>query len=99
MNSNAPYTCKQTIIIAIGDLYKRFTNLIEDRSDRIYVLLEDSCAVVRQSTLYMLAQLILSETIKPRDRIVDICVLLNDSAPTNRNLCENLVHEMFEKNS
>jgi hypothetical protein len=46
----------------------------------------------------MLFQLILTEAIKPKERIVDICRLLNDPELSNRNLCENFLNEMQVKN-
>ena len=93
-----PTDVKQTVICAIGDLMRRFTNKIEDEKERIYSMLKDKNAVVRQSTLYMLSQLILTEAIKPKERIVDICVLLNDESVLNRNLCENFLNELNSKN-
>jgi hypothetical protein len=46
----------------------------------------------------MLSQLILTEVIKPKERIIDICVLLDDSEMVNRNLCENFLNELNSKN-
>jgi hypothetical protein len=42
-----PTDVKQTVICAIGDLMRRFTNMIEDESTRIYKMLRDKNAVVR----------------------------------------------------
>lgn len=45
----------------------------------------------------MLSQLILTGAIKPKERIVDICAILNDPEPVNRNLCENFLNELNSK--
>ena len=43
-----PSDVKQTIVCAIGDLWRRFTNMIEDRTEAIYNFLKDNSAAVRQ---------------------------------------------------
>ena len=53
--TNVSDQVKQTIVCAIGDLWRRFTNMIEDKSERIYCLLTDKSPIVRQQVLYMLA--------------------------------------------
>jgi len=44
---SVPIDIKQTIICALGDLLRRFTNMIEDESGKIYELLRDDDALVR----------------------------------------------------
>ena len=46
--SSVPSDVKQTIVCAIGDLWRRFTNMIEDRTEAIYNFLKDESAAVRQ---------------------------------------------------
>lgn len=44
---SVPTDVKQTIICALGDLMRRFTNMIEDHSSQIYDLLMDKNYLVR----------------------------------------------------
>lgn len=88
---------KITIVCAIGDLVRRFTNTMVDRQEKIFELLLDDDPKVREQSLYVLSHLILTGAILIRDKIVDICVLLDDPQAKNANIVENLLQELHSK--
>ena len=86
MQSDIDYTVKTNVIISIGDLFKRFPNLMGQYSNRVFRLLQDSQLPVRYQSLMVISHLVLNDMIKLKEDIVDVSFLLNDSNPVIKDM-------------
>ena len=77
---------RSNLIVAIGDLYQRHANLIEDHIKRLYgILNEKGNIIVRKQCLLVIVHLILNGMLKLKGEIVDILMLLLDGDESIKN--------------
>ena len=78
LHSNIDFGVKANIIIAVGDLFNRFPNILNEKTKDIFTLLHDPQSHVRRQALMVITHLILNDMLKLKGEIVDICMLLED---------------------
>ena len=78
LRSNIDFGVKANTIIAVGDLFNRFPNVLNEKTKDIFSLLHDSNPHVRRQALMVMTHLILNDMLKLKGEIVDICMLLED---------------------
>lgn len=77
---------KANIVLALGDLYQKHANVVEEHIKRLYRLLHPPAdLIVRRQVLLVLVHLILNGMLKVRGEIVDIVMLLLDEDEQVRN--------------
>ena len=79
LHSKAESGLKINLVIALTDMFRRFPNLLNEKKHRLFKALKDGHSKVRRQTLVSITHLILSDTLKIRGEIVDLCMLLSDS--------------------
>ena len=72
---------RANIIIALGDLFFRFPNMLEPWSSHFFDRLTDHDLTVRKHTLMALTHLILNDMVKVRAQVSDIAMCLEDEEP------------------
>eukprot|EP01132_Coremiostelium_polycephalum_P010173 gene10173-12479_t len=72
---------RSNIVICLGDLVFRFTNLLEPWTPRIYQRLRDPNVQVRKYLLKVLTHLILNDMIKVKGQISEMAICLEDPDP------------------
>ena len=78
LNSSIDFGIKANIIVALGDLFNRFPNSLNEKTKDIFMLLHDPQPHVRRQALMVITHLILNDMLKLKGEIVDICMLLED---------------------
>ena len=78
MESSIDYTVKTNVIISIGDLFKRFPILMDQYSNKVFILLQDPQLPVRYQCLMVISHLVLNDMVKLKEEILDVSFLLND---------------------
>lgn len=78
LRSHIDFGVKANIIIALGDLFNRFPNVLNEKTKDIFALLHDPESHVRRQALMVITHLILNDMLKLKGEIVDICMLLED---------------------
>jgi condensin complex subunit 1 len=89
---------KGNILIAIGDLYKRFTNTLESHNQQFFQNLHSTNSYVRRHCFRIISHLALNDMIKIRGEISDICMLLKDTDLKIVDLVKLFLHEINSKN-
>jgi len=89
---------KGNILIAVGDLYKWFTNTLESHNDKFFDNLHSDNSYVRRHCFRVISHLALNDMIKIRGEISDICLLLKDDDQKIRDLVKLFLHEIHSKN-
>lgn len=98
MQSNIDYTVKTNVIISIGDLFKRFPNLMHKYSNKVFILLQDPQLPVRYQCLMVISHLVLNDMIKLKEEILDVAFLLNDPDSVIREMARIFLQEVHNKN-
>jgi condensin complex subunit 1 len=70
---------RSNIVVALGDMAFRWTNLTEPWMAHIYALLRDDDGQVRTNTLTVLTHLVLNDMVKVRGQIGELALCLEDS--------------------
>lgn len=78
LRSKIDFGVKANIIISLGDLFNRFPNCLNERTNEIFRLLHDEQNHVRRQALMVITHLVLNDMLKLKGEIVDICMLLED---------------------
>lgn len=89
---------KGNILIAVGDLYKRFTNTLESKNEKFFSCLHDPKSHVWRHCFRVISHLALNDMIKIRGEISDICLLLKDEDIKIQDLVKLFLHEIHSKN-
>jgi condensin complex subunit 1 len=70
---------RSNIVVALGDLAFRWTNLTEPWMSHIYALLRDKDTQVRHNTLTVLTHLVLNDMVKVRGQVSEMALCLEDA--------------------
>jgi len=70
---------RSNIVVALGDMAFRWTNLTEPWMSHIYALLRDKDTQVRHNTLTVLTHLVLNDMVKVRGQVSEMALCLEDS--------------------
>jgi condensin complex subunit 1 len=70
---------RSNIVVALGDMAFRWTNLTEPWMAHIYALLRDDDGQVRTNTLTVLTHLVLNDMVKVRGQISELALCLEDT--------------------
>ena len=70
---------RSNVVVALGDLTFRWTNLTEPWMSHIYALLRDKNTQVRHNTLTVLTHLVLNDMVKVRGQVSEMALCLEDS--------------------
>lgn len=97
LNSRIDFGVKANIIISLGDLFNRFPNALNERTNDIFTLLHDEQNHVRRQALMVITHLILNDMLKLKGQIVDICMLLEDPDEKIRDQVKMFLHELNNK--
>lgn len=97
LRSHIDFGIKANIIIAVGDLFNRFPNILNEKTKEIFLLLHDPQPHVRRQALMVITHLILNDMLKLKGEIVDICMLLEDEDPRIRDQVKLFLHELHSK--
>jgi len=97
LRSNIDFGVKANIIIAVGDLFNRFPNVLNEKTKDIFTLLHDPVPHVRRQALMVMTHLILNDMLKLKGEIVDICMLLEDPEDRIRDQVKLFLHELHTK--
>ena len=71
-------TVRSNIVVALGDMAFRWTNLTEPWMGHIYALLRDEDGQVRTNALTVLTHLVLNDMVKVRGQISELALCLED---------------------
>lgn len=88
---------RANIIIALGDLFFRFPNMLEPWSSHFFDRLSDHDLTVRKHTLMALTHLILNDMVKVRAQVSDIAMCLEDAEPRMQDLARMFFNELAHK--
>ncbi|CAH8495400.1 unnamed protein product [Heterobilharzia americana] len=88
---------RANLIVALGDLCRRFPNLIEPWTPNLYARLRDSSAKVRTNALNTLSHLILNDMVKVKGQISEMTVCLVDEVDRLNTLARRFFRELSEK--
>ncbi|KAH8869519.1 Condensin complex subunit 1 [Schistosoma japonicum] len=88
---------RANLIVALGDLCRRFPNLIEPWTPNLYARLRDSSAKVRTNALNTLSHLILNDMVKVKGQISEMTVCLVDEISRLNILARRFFHELSQK--
>jgi len=69
---------RSNIVVALGDMCFRWTNLTEPWMPHIYALLRDNDVNVRHNTLTVLTHLVLNDMVKVRGQVSEMVLCLED---------------------
>ena len=97
LDSKIDFGVKANIIISLGDLFNRFPNILNERTNDIFKLLHDDSAKVRRQALMVITHLVLNDMLKLKGQIVDICMLLEDPDDRIKDQVELFLHELHSK--
>ena len=64
LDSRIDFGVKANIIISLGDLFNRFPNNLNERTNDIFKLLHDDQAKVRRQALMVITHLVLNDMLK-----------------------------------
>lgn len=70
---------RSNIVVALGDMAFRWTNLTEPWMSHIYALLRDKDTQVRHNTLTVLTHLVLNDMVKVRGQVSEMALCLEDT--------------------
>ena len=90
---------KGNLLIAIGDLYKWFTNTLEEHTGKFFMSLHSKNSYVWRHCFWVISHLALNDMIKIRGEISDIVRLLKDKDYKLVELVKLFLHEMHSKNN
>ncbi|THD21068.1 Condensin complex subunit 1 [Fasciola hepatica] len=88
---------RANLIVALGDLCRRFPNLIEPWTPNLYARLRDSSARVRTNALNTLSHLILNDMVKVKGQISEMTVCLVDEIDRLHVLARQFFTELSHK--
>ncbi|CAH8500263.1 unnamed protein product [Schistosoma bovis] len=88
---------RANLIVALGDLCRRFPNLIEPWTPNLYARLRDTSAKVRTNALNTLSHLILNDMVKVKGQISEMTVCLVDQIDRLNILARRFFHELSQK--
>ncbi|PAA77198.1 hypothetical protein BOX15_Mlig031913g1, partial [Macrostomum lignano] len=88
---------RANLIVALGDLAKRFPNLVEPWTASLYGRLRDSSARVRLNALNTLSHLILNDMIKVKGQISEMTTCICDSQSRIAHLAKLFFSELSNK--
>uniref|UniRef100_A0A183AUH0 Cnd1 domain-containing protein n=1 Tax=Echinostoma caproni TaxID=27848 RepID=A0A183AUH0_9TREM len=88
---------RANLIVALGDLCRRFPNLIEPWTPNLYARLRDSSARVRTNALNTLSHLILNDMVKVKGQISEMTVCLVDEIDRLNILARQFFTELAHK--
>lgn len=97
LKSQIDFSVKTNVIIAMGDLFNRYPNDLNESTQQFFELLHDEQNHVRRQTLLVITHLILNDMLKIRGEIVDICMLLEDPDERIREKVKVFLHELHTK--
>ncbi|KER23370.1 hypothetical protein T265_08743 [Opisthorchis viverrini] len=88
---------RANLIVALGDLCRRFPNLLEPWTPNMYARLRDSSAKVRTNALNTLSHLILNDMVKVKGQISEMTVCLVDEIDRLNVLARQFFTELAQK--
>ncbi|KAF6776803.1 hypothetical protein AHF37_03696 [Paragonimus kellicotti] len=88
---------RANLIVALGDLCRRFPNLLEPWTPNLYARLRDSSARVRTNALNTLSHLILNDMVKVKGQISEMTVCLVDKIERLNVLARQFFSELAQK--
>ncbi|VDL41819.1 unnamed protein product [Hymenolepis diminuta] len=88
---------RANLIVGLGDLARRFPNLIEPWTPNLYARLRDSSAKVRINALNTLSHLILNDMVKVKGQISEMTVCLVDQNDRLKQLSRLFFRELAQK--
>ena len=97
LRSRIDFGVKANIIISLGDLFNRFPNSLNERTNEIFRLLHDEQNHVRRQALMVITHLVLNDMLKLKGQIVDICMLLEDPDERIKDQVKLFLHELHSK--
>jgi len=97
LRSRIDFGVKANIIISLGDLFNRFPNVLNERTNDIFTLLHDEQNHVRRQALMVITHLVLNDMLKLKGQIVDIVMLLHDPDEKIRDQVKLFLHELHSK--
>ncbi|KAL5961881.1 Condensin complex subunit 1 [Taenia solium] len=88
---------RANLIVGLGDLARRFPNLIEPWTPNLYARLRDTSPKVRINALNTLSHLILNDMVKVKGQISEMTVCLVDENDRLRQLSRLFFRELAQK--
>ncbi|KAG5448588.1 Condensin complex subunit 1 [Clonorchis sinensis] len=88
---------RANLIVALGDLCRRFPNLLEPWTPNMYARLRDTSAKVRTNALNTLSHLILNDMVKVKGQISEMTVCLVDEIDRLNVLARQFFTELAQK--
>ncbi|KAL5112034.1 hypothetical protein TcWFU_004807 [Taenia crassiceps] len=88
---------RANLIVGLGDLARRFPNLIEPWTPNLYARLRDTSSKVRINALNTLSHLILNDMVKVKGQISEMTVCLVDENDRLRQLSRLFFRELAQK--
>lgn len=90
---------KGNILISLGDMFNRFTIVLDPFSGDLFRTLRAKEPYVRKTALRVISHLVLNDMLKLKGEISEICRLLEDTDDGIRQLVKLFLHELHTKNS
>ncbi|VDL90104.1 unnamed protein product [Schistocephalus solidus] len=88
---------RANLVVGLGDLARRFPNLIEPWTPNLYARLRDSSSKVRINALNTLSHLILNDMVKVKGQISEMTVCLIDGTERLKQLSRLFFRELSQK--
>ncbi|VDN13512.1 unnamed protein product [Dibothriocephalus latus] len=88
---------RANLVVGLGDLARRFPNLIEPWTPNLYARLRDSSSKVRINALNTLSHLILNDMVKVKGQISEMTVCLIDDNDRLKQLSRLFFRELSQK--
>ncbi|BHF59373.1 meiotic chromosome condensation [Sparganum proliferum] len=88
---------RANLVVGLGDLARRFPNLIEPWTPNLYARLRDSSSKVRINALNTLSHLILNDMVKVKGQISEMTVCLIDGNERLKQLSRLFFRELSQK--
>ncbi|KRX04790.1 Armadillo-type fold [Pseudocohnilembus persalinus] len=88
---------KTNILVGLGDLYRRYTNLLEPYLPLVYQTLQDKNNLVRKTSLMVITHLVLIDKLKVKAEVSNIATLIQDPHQPIQNQVKLFFYEINKK--
>ncbi|MCQ2817641.1 MAG: hypothetical protein MJ252_10285 [archaeon] len=85
---------KLNVCIAFGDFINRFPNILQNNINKFFKGLQSKNEGLRRYTMIVISHLVLSDLLKLKGEIVDICLLLETDDPKLKDLITLFLNEI-----
>lgn len=99
LNSDIDESNKKSLIISLGDLLKRFPNVVESCSRCLFQFLNADDQSLKKTALMVITHLILNDMLKVKSEISEFAYLYNDNDDQIQNLVKIFFYELNKKDN